>query len=122
MLVAALGVGLVVRPQRALLAPRLAPGLTSVLTPGLGIGPPWPAPALGQATAPLLARSSQLSLSASSEPPELLELPAYPVNIYIEDTDAFAVTCARPPFEPLRDWPMPRPCQTRWTRVACTSV
>lgn len=92
MLVAALGVGLVVRPQRALLAPRLAPGLTSVLTPGLGIGPPRPAPALGQATAPLLARASQLSLSASSEPPELLELPAYPVNIYIEDTDAFAVT------------------------------
>ena len=112
MLVAALGVGLVVRPQRALLAPRLAPGLTSVLTPGLGIGP----------ARPLLARSSQLSLSASSEPPELLELPAYPVNIYIEGTDAFAVTCARPPFEPLRDRPMPRPCQTRWTRVACTSV
>ena len=28
------------------------------------------------------------------------ELPAYRMSVYIEDTDAFAVTCARLPLEP----------------------
>ena len=107
MLVAALG--LVVRARPALRAPGVPPGLTSaptprlapVPTPGLGIGPPLP-PALvrsgaaaARGSARLLRERSRLRLSASSEPPEPLEpiaLPAYPVNIYIEDTDAFAVT------------------------------
>ena len=104
-LVAALG--LVVRARPALLAPGLAPGLTSahtpgrapVPTPGLGVGPPLP-PALVRSGAAAATRGSarplpvrsRLRLSASSEPPEPIELPAYPVNIYIEDTDAFAVT------------------------------
>ena len=104
-LVAALG--LVVRAGPALLAPGLPPGLASaptpgrapVLTPGLGIGPPL-APALvrngaaaaaGGSARPLPVRS-RLRLSANSEPPAPIELLAYPVNIYIEDTDAFAVT------------------------------
>ena len=108
MLVAALG--LVVRARPALLAPGLPPGLTSaptprlapVPTPGLGIGPPLPpalvrsgAAASTRGSARPLRERSRLRLSASSEPPEPLEpiaLPAYPVNIYIEDTDAFAVT------------------------------
>jgi hypothetical protein len=107
MLVAALG--LVVRARPALLAPGLPPGLTSeptrrlapVPTPGLGIGPSLP-PALvrsgaaaARGSARPLRERSRLRLSASSEPPEPPEpiaLPAYPVNIYIEDTDAFAVT------------------------------
>ena len=63
MLVAALGLGLVVRP--------------ALLTPGLANGPPRPlASALGQANGasrPVQARASRLS--ASVEPPEPLELP-----------------------------------------------
>ena len=109
LLVAALGYGLVVHARPALLAPGLPPGLASaptpgrapVLTPELGIGPPLP-PALVRSGAAAAARGSarplpvrsRLRLSASSEPPEPIALPAYPVNIYIEDTDAFAVTCA----------------------------
>ena len=65
MLVAALGLGLVVRP--------------ALLTPGLANGPPRPlASALRQATGasqPVQARASPLRLSAGSEPPEPLELP-----------------------------------------------
>ena len=107
LVVAALGYGLVVRARPALLAPGLAPGLASaptpgrapVPTPGLGIGPPLP-PALVRSGAAAATRGSarplpvrsRLRLSASSEPPEPIALPAYPVNIYIEDTDAFAVT------------------------------
>merc|ERR1719469_1288002 len=58
--------GFVVRPRPA-------------LAPVMGTGLPRPVP----------VRASRLRLSAGSE---LCELPAYPMSIYIEDTDAFAVT------------------------------
>ena len=105
MLLVAAALGLVVRARPALLprglAPGLAPGLSTVLAPGPVTGAP--------------VRASRLRLSASSEPPELTELPAYPMSIYIEDTDAFAVTCAQPAFEPAghrsADRPMRRPAR-----------
>ena len=104
--------GFVVRPRPA-------------LAPVMGTGLPRPVP----------VRASRLRLSAGSE---LCELPAYPMSIYIEDTDAFAVTCASPPFElvshrsadPMSyrfaDRLMPRPpaacCQTMRTTFGSSNV